>query len=361
MNDNAMSNVPKALQLLRGDEMKLQLQAAIPRSVAKWLTPDRMIRIATTEMRKSPDLKQCTAESVVGSIVQSAQLGLEPGSVLGHSYLVPFNSKYKDERGQEAWRKECQLIVGYRGMIDLARRSGQIEQINAWAVRDCDEFSYGLGLEPYINHTPDDSVDPKNDGSDIIFVYAIAKLKDGGVQFEVMSRAKVEAIRNRSKAKKFSPWQTDYEAMAKKTVVRQLFKMLPVSLEIQRAVGTDELADAGEQHADAYLDTEWEEVDPVEAAKEAMQKDPNAGYTKTANPQDDQPPMMSEEDPADAPFIMSRDQADALIAALPKYDLDSVNDVIADLAMVPKDRQKEVFKAAADRKNQLEGGVQEDI
>jgi recombination protein RecT len=180
--------------------------------------------------------------------MQCAALGLEPGGALGHCYLIPFENRRQN-------RTEVQFIVGYRGMIDLARRSGQIVSLEARAVYAKDKFEVELGLNSRIEHKPDWDAE---DRGDITFVYAVAKLRDGGIQFDVMSRREIERVRNASAgyrvaeavAKKYnktadSPWHSHFEEMAKKTVVRRLFKYLPVSIEIQRAVGLDEQADAG--------------------------------------------------------------------------------------------------------------------
>src|SRR5690606_22598960 len=132
-------------------------------------------------------------------------------------------------------RTEVQFIVGYRGMIDLARRSGQILSIEARTVQEKDHFEVEFGLDSKVAHRPAWEV---ADRGALTFVYAVAKLKDGGVQFEVMSRAEIEAIRDASQgyqmAKRYardgkinSPWATNFEEMAKKTVIRRLFKYLP--------------------------------------------------------------------------------------------------------------------------------------
>jgi len=215
------------------------IEAALPRH----MNADRLLRIALTEVRKNPDLAQCEPMSFIGAVVQAAQLGLEPGNALGHAYLVPYNNK-------KANRKECQLIPGYRGFIDLARRSGQILSISAKAVYDCDHFTYSFGLEEKLEHTPA-TLRPKN--AQLVAVYAIARLKDGGHQFEVMSRDEVESIRKRSKAAEYGPWTTDYEAMAIKSVIRRLFKYLPVSVELQKAVTLDEQASVGLSQDNEFL------------------------------------------------------------------------------------------------------------
>lgn len=209
------------------DRYKDQIARALPRH----MTADRLARVALTECRKTPALMRCKPESLFGAVIQAAQLGLEPGGALGHCYLIPFG-------------QEVQFIVGYRGMIDLARRSGQIVSLEAHAVYEGDKFECAFGLESDLKHVPDWENPNRANADKLRFVYAVAKLKDGGIQFEVMSRAEVDAIRSRSKASKFGPWVTDYVAMALKTVIRRLFKYLPVSIELQVATNLDERAEA---------------------------------------------------------------------------------------------------------------------
>lgn len=226
--------------LLASPKIKAQIALALPRH----MTPERMTRIALTELRKTPKLQQCDPASFLGAVVQCAQLGLEPGSSLGHAYILPFDRRKKIGGTWQTVATEAQVIVGYRGMIDLARRSGQVVSIDARAVYEGDAFECGFGLEATLKHVPAWD-DPNRTNKPLRFVYAVAKLKDGGVQFEVMSRGEIEAIRGRSKSKDDGPWVTDFVAMALKTVVRRLFKYLPVSIELQQAVTLDERAEAG--------------------------------------------------------------------------------------------------------------------
>lgn len=241
----AKTPVDKVAALLASPSMQAQIKAALPRH----MTPERLARIVTTEIRKVPKLAECTPVSFFGAVIQCAQLGLEPGNALGHAYLLPYG-------------KDVQLIIGYRGMIDLARRSGQIVSIDARAVYEGDRFECRLGLDPHIEHEPDWSNPNRTQGDKLQFVYAVAKLKDGGIQFDVMSRAEIEAIRARSKAGNGGPWKSDYQAMALKTVVRRLFKFLPVSIEMQTAVGIDERAESGlTQDNGAVIDGQFTQVD----------------------------------------------------------------------------------------------------
>jgi recombination protein RecT len=246
---------PKTIaSLLTDPTIKQQLALAMPRH----MTADRLARIALTEVRKVPKLATCDQMSFLGAIMQCAQLGLEPGGALGHAYLLPFKKNFKEGNAWKS-RMEVQLIVGYRGMIDLARRSGQIQSIEARTVHQKDQFDVELGLDSKLVHRP---AWTEVDRGPVVFVYAVAKLKDGGVQFEVMSRAEIEAVRAKSKAAADGPWVEHFDEMAKKTVIRRLFKYLPVSIELQRAVGLDEQADAGiPQHNAMLIDGDYTRIE----------------------------------------------------------------------------------------------------
>ena len=235
-------------ELINSPKIKNQLAMALP----KHMSSDRMARIVTTEIRKTPALADANMQSFLGAVVQCSQLGLEPGGALGHAYLLPFgNGKAKDGKSN------VQLIIGYRGMIDLARRSGQIISISARVVREGDDFHYEYGLTENLKHTP-----KTDESSPITFVYAVARLKDGGVQFEVMTFNQIESVRKQSKAGDNGPWKTHWEEMAKKTVIRRLFKYLPVSIEIQQAVILDEKAEAGiSQDNEMILDADFSVVE----------------------------------------------------------------------------------------------------
>ncbi len=231
--------------MLASPKMKAQFAAALP----KHMTAERMARIVTTEIRKTPDLVKCDKASFLGAVIQCAQLGLEPGNSLGHAYILPFDKREKQGNQWVTVRTDAQLIIGYRGMIDLARRSGQIISLSARTVREHDDFDYQLGLHEDLTHKPFEG----NNAGEITHTYAVARLQGGGVQFEVMSKAQIEAVREQSKAGKSGPWVSHWEEMAKKTVIRRLFKYLPVSVEIQRAVTLDEAAEAGIPQGNEYV------------------------------------------------------------------------------------------------------------
>lgn len=219
-------NAPQRSEL----EVLLQrMGPEIARALPKHVNPDRMARIALTALRTTPKLMQCTPASFLACIVQAAQLGLEPNTPLGHSYLLPFKLTKGDIT-------VCQLIIGYQGMIDLARRSGMLRSIYAFPVYEGDEFSWTLGLDPTITHRP---ALERKDRALLTHVYAVAKLAAGDPIFTVLSRREVEAYRDRSMAKNRGPWISDYEAMALKTAIRRLYRWLPKSAEMARAEALD--------------------------------------------------------------------------------------------------------------------------
>ncbi|MGN6347066.1 MAG: recombination protein RecT [Candidatus Nitrosocosmicus sp.] len=214
------------------DLLKAQINAALP----KHMNADRMIRILSTELRRVPELNECTLQSVLSSIIQASQLGLEVSSLIGHGYLVPFKKKDK-ETGK--YIKECQFIIGYRGMIDLARRSGKLISLSSQSVYENDHFDFKYGLEEKLDHIPYQG----EDRGKFIGAYAIAKLDKGSYQFGVMFKNEIDKIKARSKSSQsdYSPWTTDYEEMAKKTVIRRLFKYLPISIELYENLIKEEI------------------------------------------------------------------------------------------------------------------------
>ena len=229
---SALVNNKKTVKSLLNDNLK-QIAMALP----KHMSAERMLRIVTTELNRNPKLGECDPLSFCGAVIKSSQLGLEPGV---HSHLVPY-------------KKEVQLIPDYRGLMDLARRSGQIGSIQANVIRENDLFEFEYGLNQNLRHIP-----ARDNRGQVIGAYAIATSRDvmPWRQFEVMWKTDIDAIRARSKASN-GPWNSDYEAMAKKTVVRQLCKYLPTSVELQSAVIIDEVNERGEsQQNGQYIDFE---------------------------------------------------------------------------------------------------------
>jgi recombination protein RecT len=153
-----------------------------------------------------------------------------PDGVLGHGYILPY-------------KKTAVFIPGYKGLLDLARRSGEISWVQAHVVYENDEFHYTYGADPTITHVPA-RIKGEEPGP-MTAAYGIAKFKSGEVQFEVMHKDEIEAIRKRSRAANDGPWVTDYDEMARKTVIRRLCKFLPMNPEYQLMVARDEYAEAG--------------------------------------------------------------------------------------------------------------------
>jgi recombination protein RecT len=257
MRRKTMSNLPVANKekLKTFGNLLEARKASFSQVLPQHIKVDRLIRAALLAMSRQPLLLQCTQNSIIQSMMVAAQLGLETDGVLGSAYLVPFRNK--------AGEYEAQLIPGYRGLIDLARRSGQIKRIEARVVKEKDKFEFHYGLEPILRHVPSFP----EDGGNIIAAYAVAELIDGAVQVEVMSKAEIDCIRARSKAKDSGPWVSDYGEMARKTAVRRLIKYLPLSVELARAIEIDNRIESGEDMHD-MIDVNIEDLPPeLEAPK----------------------------------------------------------------------------------------------
>jgi recombination protein RecT len=229
----------------------------------KHMNVDRFMRSVLVAVTRQPKILDCSLESIYKCCHEAATLGLEVSGILGSAYLVPF-------------KRECTLIPGYRGLIGLARQSGEVETIDAFAVYEQDECRVQLGTEPSIHHVP------KLDGSDrgkLKAVYAVAKIFNGGRQFVYMPRVDVEKIRDSSNGYKASkqfkfptPWDDHFEAMALKTAIRRLIKVLPISVEkLARAQELDDAHDEGKAPAPAVIDVEAfsKMVDDAQAAEKA--------------------------------------------------------------------------------------------
>lgn len=203
--------------------------------IASHLTPEKMARIALNELRTNDYLFKIAAQnpqSFVNAVLQAAHLGLEIGGALGQAYLVPYKG-------------EIRMMPGYRGLISLARRSGEISSINAEVVYENDKFDLTLGVDPTVEHKPL----LRGDRGKPALVYMVAKFKDGGHHFEWMTIEEVEKIKSRSSAVasgKKTPWDTDYDEMAKKTVIRRGWKYMPMSIEMQKALTIENANDSGQ-------------------------------------------------------------------------------------------------------------------
>lgn len=237
-------------------------KGSIAQALPSFLTADRMVRVFLTAISRTPGLMDCTQHSLMSSILTCSQLGLSPDTVLGEAFLIPFKNNNKQIT-------ECQLIIGYKGLLGLARRSGQITNIGSRPVFAAqsvlkgddllqaiaegkevgDYFRYSYGLEETLEHEPGSITDPAR----ITHFYSVAKFTNGGHVFNVMTRKQVEVIRDQSANYKFAKykektiWVTNFEEMGNKTVLRRMMKFLPLSPDMQTAIGIDEAAEYGSQ------------------------------------------------------------------------------------------------------------------
>jgi len=211
-----------------GDEPKTiqqyvkMYQKQIEKALPSVITAERFTRMVLSAISMNPNLAECTQNSFLGAMMTAAQLGVEPNTPLGQAYLIPYG-------------KDCTFQLGYKGLIDLAYRSGEVSSIQAHAVYELDEFDYEYGLEPKLTHRP-----AKGERGDPIYFYAVFRMKDGGFGFEVMS---VEDARRHGKkySKTYSngPWQTNFEEMAKKTVLKRVLKYAPLKSDFARSTSGD--------------------------------------------------------------------------------------------------------------------------
>ena len=204
-----------------------QMEGEIKKALPSVITPERFTRITLSALSTNPKLATTTPQSFLGAMMTAAQLGLEPNTPLGQAYLIPF---------RDHGVLECQFQLGYKGLIDLAYRSGDVSTIQAHTVYANDVFEYELGLEPKLRHVP-----AKSDRGDPVFFYAVFRTKDGGYGFDVMSLEDVRAhAKKHSKAYSNGPWQTNFEEMAKKTVLKRVLKYAPLKTDFVRGLLADE-------------------------------------------------------------------------------------------------------------------------
>ena len=204
-----------------------KMQGEIAKALPSVMTPERFTRIALSAVSANPKLNETTRGSFLGAMMQAAQLGLEPNTPLGQAYLIPYRNHGV---------MECQFQIGYKGLIDLFYRDQNASHLEAHTVYENDEFSYEFGLHPDIRHIP-----AMTDRGEPVCFYAIFHMKDGGYGFDVMSVEDVRAhAKKYSKAYSNGPWQTNFEEMAKKTVLKRVLKYAPLKSDFVRAVAADE-------------------------------------------------------------------------------------------------------------------------
>lgn len=206
------------------------MEPEIKKALPAVITPERFTRMALTAVSNTPDLQKCTPMSFIAALMNAAQLGLEPNTPLGQAYLIPYKNKKKGVL-------ECQFQIGYKGMIDLVYRNENVQTIQAQVVYENDDFEYELGLNSNLRHVP-----ALSDRGEMLYVYALFKLQNGGYGFEVLNREAVVAHAERYSPAfgGYSPWKTDFEAMAMKTAIKKVLKFAPLKTDFARAIATDE-------------------------------------------------------------------------------------------------------------------------
>ena len=241
----------------------VSMEGQIKKALPSVITPERFTRMVLTALSTTPKLQECTQKSFLGAMMMAAQLGVEPNTPLGQAYLIPYKNHGV---------LECQFQIGFKGLIDLAYRSGEVTDISAHAVHENDVFEYELGLTPKLRHVP-----ATKDRGDVTMYYAVFHTKSGGYGFEVMSRDDVIRHMNefsKAAAKGFSPWQTHFDEMAKKTVVKRVLKYAPLKTEFMRAIGADEtiksnvVSDMTDEPDETII-----EVEPVETEEPELSED----------------------------------------------------------------------------------------
>ena len=228
---------PTTAAITKKSELAILLESrkeVLAQVLPKHITADRMIKVALLCTIQNPALKRCTPASVFQAVMQSAETGLELGSALGHAYLIPYGS-------------EAKFIPGYRGLVDLVRRSGTVKDLQVEIVYAKDVFEREGGFDPKFRHVPAEGDRGAPRGAYCIFTF-----KDGGHQATWMTTSEINAIRDVVLAKqrnaKDSPWNTAWGEMAKKTVIRRACKIAPVSREVADAVEAADAADKGGYH-----------------------------------------------------------------------------------------------------------------
>lgn len=252
---------------------------------------ERFIRTSLLAISKNADILACTPVSIVRAVIEAAEVGLEPTGSLNRAWLVPF-------RANQQSPKEAQLVIGYQGYADLMRDSGHVRRITTEVVYDGDVFKVVKGSdEPRIIHEPAYTTE---DPTKITHAYAVAWFADGGRQFEVMTKAQIDAIRAKSKQKNGAAWTQGYAQMARKTVLRRLSNYMPLSDRARDAIARDDLREYGSP-TPAQASTETRTGSLKERLKGATPKNgPGADETPETAPSSSEESASQQTEPAAA-------------------------------------------------------------
>jgi recombination protein RecT len=288
-----MNAVPAQLPEARQERKDIQSMLQSPKMIERFkaivpqhLNPQRMLRVMALAIHKVPKLAECDPVTLLGAMMVCASLGIEPNTPLGHAYLIPFEKKKKQGNQWVTERVDVNLIIGYRGYVDLARRSGGMVSIHADVVYEGDEFSFEYGSNMHLRHVPRGG----RTGRKPIWAYAHAKLTDGEA-FEVLpydqvleirdgSQAYQQAVRakeqNRLSQFESSPWVAFEHEMSAKTMVRRLSKWLPLSIEFANAAALDAMSEANKVDFSAFSNGGEALID-VEQARRPDEDPPQIG------------------------------------------------------------------------------------
>lgn len=235
-------------------------------ALPKHMTADRFVRVALTALLKTPKLADCTPESVIQCMLNCSALGLEPDGRRAH--LIPYANV-------------CTLIVDYKGIVELAKRSGDVSGVFAQVVCENDSFQWQNGE---VTH----QIDWRNDRGTMYAAYATITFKDGSKQTDVMTKAEIDAIRRRSKAGNSGPWVTDYNEMAKKTVFRRASKWITLSPEVAEALEREDAA-----FSSASLVTDLQPAPHIEVMPAPVATVPDAPASPPDAPQVNAAPSLA--------------------------------------------------------------------
>lgn len=321
--------------LIQGDAFKQAVSSALP----KHLTADRFCRVAATALMRVPKLAQCDQASFFNCLLTLSQYGLEPDGRNAH--LIPFENR-------RAGITECQLIIDYKGLVELAMRSGLIARIHADVVCINDVFEYNMG------NITEHKIDLKNDRGEVYAAYAIVTFKDGTTKCEVMSYREIESIRNRSRSGQNGPWVTDWKEMAKKSCFRRLSKWISISAEFRDAVDADDdvieatvASQPKTRIADLVIDTDLLPEPPVE--------------TLTIEQQSEEPAKSAEPAKTEHKPVATKKQA-ALVPSEPTIaeiqackTMDELHAIGLDIDKVADNAKRDLLRdAVADRQNAID-------
>ena len=250
----------QATSMQNGEKKTMQqyiqsMQGEIKKALPSVITPERFTRMVLSAISTNPKLGSCTPASFLGAMMSAAQLGLEPNTPLGQAYILPYSNK---------GTLEAQFQIGYKGLIDLAYRSGEVEVIQSHIVYENDEFECEYGIDTKLSHKP-----AMTNRGKPVKVYAVFKTKSGGYGFEVMSMDDVKehaAKYSKSYNTSFSPWKTNFEEMAKKTVLKRVLKYAPLKSDFVKAVVQDETIKStlSEDMYEVTNEVEFVEVESIE-------------------------------------------------------------------------------------------------